>query len=849
MTANTPETFSIEHFLNPDYTYAEFVGKDASLQPHWNRFFNSLAGFTSAEIETRQQDIFRMLRENGVTYNIYGDSSGLNRPWNLDIIPYLINKDEWTTIESGLIQRAELLNLILRDIYGERRLIKQGIIPAELIYNHNGFLRQCAGIKQLHHHSLILYSADLACSENGKFWVLNDRTQAPSGSGYALENRITMSRVLPELFNGLQVRHLSSYFETLRHSLREIAPVKNQDIRIVILTPGPSNETYFEHSYLSTYLGFTLVQGDDLMVRDNYVWLKTLGGLEKVDVILRRVDDSFCDPLELKEDSILGVPGLVQAVRSGNVTIANPLGSGVLENPGLMPFLQSMSRYFLNQDLILPSIASWWGGQPKELQYVLDNIKNLVIKKIFKQSRLSTSVDAASLTEKEIDNLKRAIKAHPYLYVAQEKVAISPAPCFVNGKIEPRTALFRTYLTSNAYSYTAMSGGLTRTSANNNFLISNQLGSISKDTWVIAPETDNKSVIPGGGINISTLSAKGDITSRTAENLFWVGRYAERVLGTARFLRTVMQFITEGNRHSQSNDIETEEHLLEALTHYTATYPGFMEDAEKKFKNPWKELNDILFDEKRSGSMLYNFRLFRRVVYAERDHWSTDTWRVIWSMENVLKATYSADTTHIRALNILDSIITSMVAFIGLNRESISREQGWIMLDMGRKIEQCMLLTSMLRSTLVNKHDEQVNYNLQEAVLKSNETLVNYRYKYRVHIQHELVLELMLLDPNNPRSIIYQLDRLKAYLNNLPKLQDGFSLQPHERLIFEAYSLLKLTDREQLTTLDETGGQYKLLDEFLEKLYQLLFDITGAVSTLYFKHAQKQKQLFTTESF
>ncbi|MBN8788806.1 MAG: circularly permuted type 2 ATP-grasp protein [Terrimonas sp.] len=848
MTANTPEASFIEHFLNPNYSYAEFVGKDANLQPHWNTFFNSLSGFSPSDIEARRQDIFRMLRENGVTYNIYGDPSGLNRPWNLDIIPYLIDKTEWATIESGLVQRAELLNLILKDIYGERRLVRNGILPAELIYNHIGFLRQCVGVKQLHQHSLILYSADLARSTNGSVWVLNDRTQAPSGSGYALENRITMARVLPELFNDLQVRHLSAYFETLRQSLHEIAPVKKQDTRIVILTPGPSNETYFEHSYLSTYMGFTLVQGDDLMVIDNHVWLKTLGGLEKVDVILRRVDDSFCDPLELKDDSKLGVPGLMQAVRSGNVSIANPLGSGILENPGLMPFMQSMSRYFLNQDLILPSIASWWCGQPKEMQYVLDNIQSLVIKKIHKVSRASTSVDCASLTEKQLDDFKQAIEAHPYLYVGQEKISITSTPSFINGKIEPRTALFRTYLTSNTYSYTALSGGLTRTAPNNNFLISNQLGSISKDTWVIAPEDEYRTIMPKDQIEV-VASKKGDITSRTAENLFWVGRYAERVLGTARFLRTVMRFITEGNRHSQNNDIETEQHLLEALTHYTVTYPGFLEDAEKKFANPWSELNSILFDEQRSGSLVYNFRLFCRVVYAERDHWSTDTWRVIWSMENVLKGTYASDTTHIRALNVLDSIITSMVAFIGLNRESISREQGWIMLDMGRKIEQCMLLTSMLRSTLVNKHDEQVDYNLQEAVLKSNETLVNYRYKYRVHIQHTLVLELMLLDPNNPRSIIYQLDRLKAYLSNLPKLQNGFSLQPHEKLIFEAYSLLKLANREQLSTPDETGVQFKLLDEFLEKLYDLLFNITGAVSKLYFKHAQKQKQLFSAESF
>ncbi|MFT3705092.1 MAG: circularly permuted type 2 ATP-grasp protein [Agriterribacter sp.] len=848
MAAHTPEPILVEN-QNTRYSYKGILGQDSTLMPQWNTFFNSLSQFSAAELESRRQDIFRMLRENGVTYNIYGDPSGLNRPWNLDIIPFLISKEEWAITEAGLIQRAELLNLILQDIYGERRLIKNGVLPADLIYNHKGFLRQCVGIKHLHNHSLILYSADLARSSDGKVWVLNDRTQAPSGSGYALENRITMARILPELFNDLQVRHLSSYFDTLRHSLHEIAPVKKQDARVVILTPGPVNETYFEHSYLSSYLGFTLVQGDDLMVMDNHVWLKTLGGLEKVDVIMRRVDDIFCDPLELKEDSKLGIPGLLQAVRSGNVSIANPLGSSILENPGLMPFLQNISRYFLNQDLILPGIASWWCGQPKEMNYVLDNLRSLVIKKIYKQSRTSTSIDGAGLTEQEVDKLKQAIKAHPYLYVGQEKVAISPTPSMVNGNVEPRSALFRTFLTSNDYTYTAMTGGLTRTApSHNNFIISNQLGGISKDTWIIAPEPENKPLLPKDHFSIN-FPKKGDITSRTAENLFWVGRYAERVLGNARFLRTVLQFITEGNRHNQDNDIETEKHLLEALTHYTVTYPGFLDEEHDKFAQPWKELNDILFDEHKMGSLISNFRLFCRVVYAERDHWSTDTWRVLWSMENELKNSDRSQVTHIKALNILDNLITSMVAFIGLNRESISREQGWIMLDAGRKIEQCMLLVSMLRSTLVNQHDEQVDYNLQEAVLKSNETLVNYRYKYRVHIQHTLVLELMLLDSSNPRSLIYQLDRLKAYLSNLPKIQPGLALPAHERLILEAHAMLRLTDVEQLTAFDIESGQYKTLDEFLEKMYSLLYNITGAVSKLYFKHAQKQKQLFAAESF
>jgi uncharacterized circularly permuted ATP-grasp superfamily protein len=309
------------------------------------------------EISGRDEDMMRLLKENGVTYNIYGDPAGLNRPWTLDIIPFLVSQEEWPVIEAGLLQRARLLDLILADIYGERRLIRNGILPVDVVYNHAGFLRQCSGIRLPGAHHLVLYAADLARSKDGRIWVVNDRTQAPSGSGYALENRTAMTRVMPELFEGLQVRHLSPYFHALRNGLNDIAPHGRPNPRIVILTPGSSNETYFEHSYLSSYLGLTLVQGNDLIVKDNHVWLKTMGGLERVDVILRRMDDIYCDPLELKEDSQLGVPGLLQAVRSGNVSIANPIGSGILENPGLMPFLQPIARYFLSEDLLMPTIA------------------------------------------------------------------------------------------------------------------------------------------------------------------------------------------------------------------------------------------------------------------------------------------------------------------------------------------------------------------------------------------------------------------------------------------------------------------------------------------------------------
>jgi len=837
-----PDLLSSPLFRNyfaDNSTLNELIGGDGRILPHWAAFFQSYLQLGSDEISGRNEDLVRLLKENGVTYNIYGDPSGLNRPWDLDIIPFLISQEEWPSIEAGLSQRARLLNLILEDIYGERKLVRNRILPVELLYNHPGFLRQCCGIRHPGGQRLVMYSADLARSREGRIWVVNDRTQAPSGSGYALENRTAMTRVIPELFEGLKVRHLSPYFNALRDGLNERSPHQGAAPRIVILTPGSSNETYFEHAYLSSHMGFTLVQGNDLIVKNNYVWLKTMGGLERVDVILRRVDDIYCDPLELKEDSQLGVPGLLQAVRSGNVSITNPIGSGVLENPGMMPFLQQIARYFLSEDLLIPSIASWWCGQPKEMNYVLSHLPSLVIKKSYRNPVGSSSVDGAALSSAQLQQLRQRIMANPSHYVGQEKVDISSTPSLIGGKIESRKVLFRSFLVSNKGGYVAMAGGLCRTSSEaGNFIISNQSGGISKDAWILSPE-------PSRTVNLlkempgrSVIAAYDMLPSHAAENLFWVGRYTERVLGNARFLRTVMQFVVEGNKLVTENNTQTERSLLLALTQYSYTYPGFAgREGEEKFLNPWAELKEVLLNEKRVGSLKYNFLQFQRAIHEVREHWSTDTWRVLRTMEEELKQDIPlSHQGHLRMLHTLDNLITFIVAFIGLNRESISREQGWMVLDAGRKIEQSLLLITMLRTTLVGKSNEQVEYNLQQSVLMSHESLVNYRYKYRMPINNKLVLDLMLFDPNNPRSLTYQVDRLKVYLKNLPKDQTSYSLTEYERLILEADTVLKLADKDELASADSEAKEYKKLDDFLSRIYVLLSAIPEVISRTYFKH-------------
>ena len=639
-----------------------------------------------------------------------------------------------------------------------------------------------------------------------------------------------MTRVVPELFEGLPVRHLSPYFNAVRNGLNEIAPHQNPNPRIVILTPGSNNETYFEHAYLSSYLGFTLVQGNDLIVKDNHVWLKTMGGLERVDVILRRVDDSYCDPLELKEDSQLGIPGLLQCVRRGNVSLANPIGSGILENPGLMPFLQQIAQYFLAEDLLIPPIASWWCGQRKELQYVLANLPSLVIKRIYR----SPSIDGTLLSAAQLSELRQQIKANPALYVGQEKVDVSGTPTLIDGKIESRKVLFRGFLVAGKEGYTAMTGGLC------------QLGDLSKDAWVLSPEPGRILNILKEGTERVAVTYHDMLPSHAAENLFWVGRYTERVLGNARFLRTVMQFVVEGNKLLTENNSLTERCLLMALTQYSYTYPGFTgEGGEERLADPWKELTEVLFDQKRAGSLKNNFLQFYKAVHEVREHWSTDTWRVLRAIEEEFRLEPSlSGHGRLQMLHTLDDLITSIVAFIGLNRESISREQGWIMLDVGRKIEQSLLLITLLKTTAIIRWNEQIEYNLLQSVLMSNEGLVNYRYKYRMPLEHSLVLDFLLFDPNNPRSLVYQVDRLKALLKLLPKNQ-GEHLTEYERLIGEADRLLKRADRAALASVDEEGIAYKRLDDFLSSLYAVLAAIPGIISKTYFKHEQTPKTLIS----
>ncbi|MDV7140778.1 circularly permuted type 2 ATP-grasp protein [Maribacter sp. TH_r10] len=832
-----------------EYKNDEMFTPDNGIKPYWNKLLTEFDKLGVNGLMARQKDIDWLLSENGVTYNVYNDPKGMHRPWNLNVVPFLLHQNEWSTIETGLKQRAELLNLVLKDIYGERNLIKNGIVPYEVIYGHRGFLRQCAGIEYPTDKFLSMYAAELARGTDGRLWIVNDRAEAPSGMGYALENRSTTSRILPEMYGKMNVKRLSGFFKDLDKMLINASPVKKENPHIVILTPGSRNETYFEHAYLSSFLGYPLVQGNDLVVRDGFLWMKSLQGLKRIDVVLRRVDDAYTDPLELREDSHLGVAGLLDVVRRKNVSIINPVGSGVIENPGLIPFMPGIAKYFLNESLILPQIASWWCGQEQEKKYVLDNLSQLVIKKIDRTNRESIHF-AEFMTSSELNDLKKEIERSPYSYVAQEKISFSTAPNLVQGTIESRNLVTRAFCIASDKGYSVMPGGLVRVAPDSKTVrVSNQRGGTSKDFWILEDhpikEDKNRQWQNRSPIAISGLN---DLPSLTAENLYWAGRYVGRTLVISRFIRMVMRQIALVQNRNEKPDSVKLQVLFKAVTHLTGTYPGFAEkttEGKLAMENPMEEMLSVILDKNRPGSLAHTIEMFSNSYYAIRNLWSSDMWRVF---ENIQKLWQNFQDDKDRSVNkilkVLNQLITRLIAFMGLIEESILVQQGLLLYFIGLQLEQSMLTISKCRSLLTIKYEEQIEYDLLEYLLTSHESLNIYRYSYRSFIQLENVLDLVVLDLEYPRSLTFMLNRIQKDIARLPHSQEDHSLSNYQKYIFEAFSKLRLAESSKLAkTKSESDFFREDLDTLLEELSDLLYKTSQTITSTYFNHTDKQNQL------
>jgi len=820
--------------LLPDRSsYNELAPDGGVPRPHWSAFIESLQAMGSEELAHRWEQAERRIRENGVTYNIYTEPQGANRPLAIDPIPLLIGPEEWRFLEAGIIQRAHLLNLLLEDIYGPQTLVASGDIPAALLFANPSFLRPLSGMKVPRHSYLHLLGVDLARSPDGRWWVLADRTQSPSGTGYALENRTIVSDVLPDAFRTANVRRLASFFRTQREVLLGMA--HSDRPRAVLLTPGPYNETYFEHSYLARYLGFTLAEGADLTVRDRRVFLKTVEGLQPVDVILRRVDDSFCDPLELRGDSFLGVAGLVDAIGAGNVVVANALGSGVIETAALMPFLPGLARKLLGEPLKLPSVATWWCGQEYALDWVMHHLGDVVVKPAF-PLRGMEPIFGADLAKAEQQKIRDQLRARPYEYVAQEQVALSTAPVWDHGRLFSRSLVLRTYVLNTGSGWVAMPGGLVRVAGADGQVVSMQRGGRSKDAWVLWDQpVDTFTMLRPRNQPVQLQHTVPDLPSRAADHLFWLGRYAERAECIARLLRCLMTRV----RRSSGNELACLFRLHSCFDSQHSTLADLPKDFPKErpptARDLEEELVSLMSDAERSDSLASTLAEVKRVGGNLRERLSADMSRLVVALgesshteKYMLFVEYSA---------VLGGCLELLSAFSGMERENITRGPGWVFMSLGRRLERAMYSVRQLRE--LNARIDGESWPLLEYLLEVADSSMTYRSRYFTTLQPLAVVDVLMADETNPRSLNFQISHLVDLYRKLPRHE------PDDlKAIEQAMAMLRGLNLETLDfplpggrALALSEGQLEL-DRVLRFVHNLLPNWADNISLTYFNHAR-----------
>ena len=816
-------------------SFDEMFDTQCNVRPHWNEIKNGLDNAGIKQLELKQTEIDWRLEDNGVTYNIYNDPEGNNRRWNLDPIPLVLTSTEWEEISKGLKQRAKLLNLIFKDLYTEQRLIKEGIVPAEIIFAHKSFIPEVFNFENKDYYSMRFYATDISRGPDGKFWVINDRTQSPSGLGYAIENRLTMNSISNDLYPNIEILKMAKFIEGFKDMLKSLSSSNHENPLIALLTPGPLNETYFEHSYISSFLDLTLVQGEDLLVKNNQLWLKNLNGLRKVDTLIRRVDSQYCDPLELKNNSQLGVAGLVNVIRKDNLSMINPIGVGILENIGLNPFMKNIAKFLLNEELILPQIATWWCGQEKELDFVLENIKNLIIKKIDRTDNIEVYF-ANKLNNEELKNLIEKIQNNPHYYVGQEIIDFSTTPSFTKGKVEPRNTVIRAFSYLHQEKYHVMPGGLIRVSpSKDSLVVSNQKGGTSKDLWILGKDDDfsGNSIFKNRSFIDSRLE---NISTKRAENLFWLGRYLTRSITTARMIRFNLKSMLNLNRYDDhTNSKQTNKILNNALTHLTMSYPGFLD--EKSTVLPMKEIISLIRDKNRAGTLSFSLTMLSDLNASVKNLLTMEAWRIYEKMQkewnNYNKKEISTNKEHI---NELDKLLIYLMAYKELIDESIFKEQGLILFDIGSKIEVSQLLISKLRSLLTLKLDKLIEYDVLDSMLNSYESYNSYRAYYKSSLALENVLDFLVFNTKYPKALIYIINQLLADLKELPKNINNSHLSSFEEPIFKVFSMITLTNTQKLLESQEDEYVYTQLDEFLSTISDLLTKTSDELTKTYFSH-------------
>ena len=798
--------------------FDELCGADGAVRAHWSPVLDLLGSLDTADIESRLASAQQHIRDEGITYTIYADPQGRDRPWALDELPLVLPQEEWATLSYGLAQRARLLNRILADVYGPQTLLHQGIIPPEVIYGAGGWLPAAFGTQAPGGVFLHSYAVDLLRSPDGQWWAVADRTQAPSGAGYALENRLIMTRAFPELLAQMPVASLTGFFTALRESLAFHAPCGDESPRIIVLTPGPLNETYYAQSLLARYLGFPLVEGGDLAVRDGCVWLKTIDGLQRVHAILRRQDDVYCDPLELRSDSALGIAGLTDCVRRGTVLMANALGAGVAESVALQGFLPAACRFLLGEELALPSVATWWCGEATAMDYVRSHLDDLVIKSVHGLSDFSPIFGQDLAPEARMALLER-IEAAPERFVAQEWVRLAQAPVLNRRpgsmQLEARSVGLRAYAVAGVQGYQVMPGGLTRVESHSDArIVSMQRGGASKDTWVLQRGDHEELAFPPE-LAAPMLVVHTGVPSRIAENLFWMGRYTERAEGMARLLRLTL---SERLHHARRHGVVA---LHELVWRYGLV--SLPEGVTSAAHIPVEQLIHCATHPAHRQGLAETLAQLGRVGFSLRDRLSHDHWRALNRLVN--DPALTGNLTLGPTLVWLDRAVTGLAALSGFSLDAMNRDAGWRFLSLGRRLERLVLLAAALEiavKQLEGLGEESESTQPLDWLLDLTDSSGSFRSQTTGIASWRAVRDIVLLDATNPRSLRFQVEGVQQAMQRLG-LDTGSPLVGLERtgIQMAEWALVGAPDLSQMPSV-------------FGDLHQEIADLSDLLSARYF---------------
>jgi uncharacterized circularly permuted ATP-grasp superfamily protein/uncharacterized alpha-E superfamily protein len=790
--------------------FDEMMDADGRVRAHWHPFLSMLAALSGEEINRRFAAADRYLRESGVFYRVYEDASGVERPWPLSHIPLLIEPSEWRELEAGLAQRAELLEAVIADAYGPATLTREGRVPAALIAGNPEFLRPLVGVAPPGGAHLRFYAVDIGRGADGRWWVLSDRAQAPSGAGYAIENRLALSRAIPDIYRTARVERVAPFFQAFQAEL--FALNRQDDARICLLTPGPMNETYFEHAYLARYLGLLLVDGEDLIVRDDGVFIRTVAGLRRTEVLLRRIDADFADPLELNAASHLGVAGLIQAVRDGKVVIINSLGAGLVEARAMLAFLPALAPTVLGADLKMPNVATWWLGRPDVRKDMIEKLDQMVIAAAFTESmagmRFPGEVLGAKLEDAQRQELIRCIGDRGADFVVQEAVSLSSMPVWREGRLQPRPFTLRLFLAKIGERWQVMPGGFVRIAEHGDArAVSLQRGAATADAWVLTHGPVGETTLLPHPERMPVQRAAGLLPSRAADNLFWVGRYVERAEATLRLVRAMI------NRIAEADDAAAP--VIASIGALLRTWNAIPANASQA--SPAFMAHAVLARADLDGSLPDLVGAARSAASVIRDRFSPDAWGALNDLASLIGAALPIGASETALTERVEAGLRIIAALSGLAQENMTQRAGWRFLELGRRIERALVTCRLVRAFA---HTGAVDGAL-DVLLELADSQITYRQRYLMVAAQAPVIDLVMLDPNNPRSTVFQLDRIETHLAALPKRSDGGRLSPVQQIAVAIAARLRTADAAAID------------DALLLEVEQALMKLSDAISDAY----------------